>query len=128
MPKWGKPTKNRKRIDPRYFINETTNRGLKEYSMEPPMSEEPPMEGEPGPPSDAEGHYEQAPNQMVIEQVKEVTKLFADMYNGLSDDESKELFEHWLNANVQLYTERWQEERSAGPEDWRSSPGLPEEL
>ena len=42
MSKWGKPTKNRKRIDPRYFINETTNRDLKEYAMEPPMSEEPP--------------------------------------------------------------------------------------
>ena len=32
MSKWGKPTKNRKRIDPRYFINETTNRDLKEYA------------------------------------------------------------------------------------------------
>ena len=128
MSKWGKPTKNRKRIDPRYFINETTNRDLKEYSMEPPMSEEPPMEGGPGPPSGAEGHYEQMPDQLVIEQVKEVTKLFADMYNGLSDDESKELFEQYLNANVQLYTERWQEERSEGPEDWRSTPDLPEEL
>jgi hypothetical protein len=33
MSKWGKPTKNRKRIDPRYFLNETTNRGLKEYAQ-----------------------------------------------------------------------------------------------
>ena len=37
MPKWGKPTKNRKRIDPRYFINETTNRDLKEYSIITPV-------------------------------------------------------------------------------------------
>ena len=135
MPKWGKPTKNRKRIDPRYFINETTNRDLKESSMEPPMSEEPPMEGGPGPPSDAEGHYEKTSDHMdassinsVIDQVREATTLFADLYNGLPDDESKELFEEYFNANVQLYTERWQEERSEGPEDWRSTPDLPEEL
>jgi hypothetical protein len=67
-------------------------------------------------------------DQMVIDKVWEVTTLFADLYNGLPDDESKELFEHWLNANVQLYTERWQEERGEEPEDWRSTPGLPEEL
>ena len=84
----------------------------------------------------AMGHYEETPDQMVIEQVKEVTTLFADLYNGLPDDESKELFEQYLNANVQLYTERWQEER----EDPRAAyiaggggfpltdPDLPEEL
>ena len=39
MSKWGKPTKNRKRIDPRYFINETVNRDLKEYATaDPPKS------------------------------------------------------------------------------------------
>jgi len=44
MSKWGKPTKNRKRIDPRYFINETTNRDLKEYATaeeQPLKSREP---------------------------------------------------------------------------------------
>jgi len=71
---------------------------------------------------------EKTPDQMVDEQVKEVTKLFADMYKDLPDDESKELFETYLNANIQLYTQAWQEERSEGPEDWRSSPDLPEEL
>ena len=50
----------------------------------------------------------------VIDQVREVTILFADLYNGLPDDESKELFEEYLNANVQLYTEEWQKERQ-GP-------------
>ena len=47
----------------------------------------------------------------VIDQVREVTTLFADLYNGLPDDESKELFEEYLNANVQLYTKEWQKER-----------------
>ena len=57
------------------------------------------------------GHYEGTSDQMAIEQVKEVTTLFADLYNGLPDDESKELFEYWLNANVRLYTKEWQKER-----------------
>ena len=83
----------------------------------------------------AMGHYEETSDHMdassinsVIDQVREATTLFADLYNGLPDDESKELFEEYFNANVQLYTERWQEERSEGPEDWRSTPDLPEEL
>jgi len=72
-------------------------------------------------------HMDASSINSVIDQVREVTTLFADLYNGLPDDESKELFEEYLNANVQLYTERWQEERSAGTEDWRSNPDLPEE-
>tara|TARA_R110002020_G_scaffold403235_1_gene613327 strand:+ start:113 stop:442 length:330 start_codon:yes stop_codon:yes gene_type:complete len=71
---------------------------------------------------------EKTPDQMTLDKVEEVTILFADLYKGLPDDESKELFEHWLNANIRVYTQRWQEERSAGPEDWRSDPDLPEEL
>ena len=59
----------------------------------------------------AMGHYEHTPDDAVIDKVGEVTTLFADLYNGLPDDESKELFEQYLNENVQLYTERWQEER-----------------
>ena len=81
------------------------------------------------------GHGEERSGQMdassinsVIDQVREATTLFADLYNGLPDDESKELFEEYLNANVRLYTQEWQKERSEGPEDWRSSPDLPEEL
>tara|TARA_R110000824_G_scaffold381817_2_gene574808 strand:- start:603 stop:902 length:300 start_codon:yes stop_codon:yes gene_type:complete len=74
------------------------------------------------------GHHDETSDQMVIDKVKEVVILFEDLYNGLRDAESKELFEEHLNTNVQLYTERWQEERSAEPEDWRSSPDLPEEL
>jgi hypothetical protein len=73
-------------------------------------------------------HMDASSINSVIDQVREATTLFADLYNGLPDDESKELFEEYFNANVRLYTERWQEERSAGPEDWRSSPDLPEEL
>ena len=61
---------------------------------------------------------------LVIDQVREVTTLFADLYNGLPDDESKELFERYLNENVVLYTKTWQKERNE--EDWRSSPDLPE--
>ena len=68
------------------------------------------------------GHYEGTSDQMAIEQVKEVTTLFADLYNGLPDDESKELFEQYLNANVQLYTERWQEERSSESSSWLDAP------
>ena len=63
-------------------------------------------------------------DQMVIEQVKEVVILFAKLYNDLPDDESKELFERYLNENVVLYTKTWQKERNE--EDWRSSPDLPE--
>ena len=73
-------------------------------------------------------HMDASSINSVIDQVREATTLFADLYNGLPDDESKELFEEYFNANVQLYTERWQEERSEGPEDWRSNPDLPEEL
>jgi len=83
----------------------------------------------------AMGHYEETSDQMdassinlVNDQVREATTLFADLYNGLPDDESKELFEEYFNANVQLYTKEWRKERSAGPEDWRSTPDLPEEL
>ena len=56
MSKWGRPTKNRKRIDPRYFLTETTNRDLKEYATaeEPPMEEEPPMGEKPSCPMEDE--------------------------------------------------------------------------
>ena len=94
----------------------------------------------------AMGHYEETSDHMdassinsVIDQVREVTTLFADLYNGLPDDESKELFEEYLNANVRLYTKEWQKERQER-EDPRAAyiaggggfpltdPDLPEEL
>jgi hypothetical protein len=55
-------------------------------------------------------------NQMAIEQVEEVVLMFSKFYNNLSDDESKELFEEYLNKNVRLYTEKWQEERNSTEE------------
>ena len=55
-------------------------------------------------------------NQMAIEQVEEVVLMFSKFYNNLSDDESKELFEEYLNKNVRLYTENWQEERNSTEE------------
>ena len=66
----------------------------------------------------AMGHYEgPSAAQAVIEQVKQVVTLFSDLYNGLPDNESKELFEDYLNKNVELYTETWREERAEGPEE-----------
>ena len=53
---------------------------------------------------------------MTIEQVEEVVLMFSKFYNNLSDDESKELFEEYLNKNVRLYTEKWQEERNSTEE------------
>jgi hypothetical protein len=35
------------------------------------------------------------------------------LYNSLPDDASKEIFEHYLNKNVELYTKEWQKERTA---------------
>jgi hypothetical protein len=55
-------------------------------------------------------------NQMAIEQVEEVVLMFSKFYNNLPDDESKELFEEYLNKNVRLYTEKWQEERNSTEE------------
>jgi len=55
-------------------------------------------------------------NQMTIEQVEEVVLMFSKFYNNLPDDESKELFEEYLNKNVRLYTEKWQEERNSTEE------------
>ena len=55
-------------------------------------------------------------NQMAIEQVEEVVLMFSKFYNNLPDDESKELFEEYLNKNVRLYTENWQEERNSTEE------------
>ena len=53
---------------------------------------------------------------MTIEQVEEVVLMFSKFYNNLPDDESKELFEEYLNKNVRLYTEKWQEERNSTEE------------
>ena len=55
-------------------------------------------------------------NQMAIEQVEEVVLMFSKFYNNLPDDESKERFEEYLNKNVRLYTEKWQEERNSTEE------------
>lgn len=55
-------------------------------------------------------------NQMAIEQVEEVVLMFSKFYNNLPDDESKELFEEYLNKNVRLYTEEWQKERNSTEE------------
>jgi len=55
-------------------------------------------------------------NQMAIEQVKEVVLIFSKFYNNLPDDESKEIFEDYLNKNVRLYTEEWQKERNSTEE------------
>jgi len=51
-------------------------------------------------------------DQRVIDKVKEVVNLFSKLYKDLPNDDSKELFEDYLNRNVELYTQRWQEERN----------------
>ena len=67
-------------------------------------------------------------DQMVIERVREVVTLFSDLYNALPNDDAKELFETWLNANVELYTEKWRKDRrraGAGLGGPGSGPRLP---
>ena len=51
--------------------------------------------------------------QWAVDKVKEVVTLFSGLYNSLPDDASKEIFEHYLNENVELYTKEWQKERAA---------------
>jgi len=50
--------------------------------------------------------------QLAVDKVKEVVTLFSGLYNNLPDDASKEIFEHYLNKNVELYTKEWQKERT----------------
>ena len=68
--------------------------------------------------------------QMAKDKVEEVAILFADMYEGLPNNESKKLFGEYLKANVESHIESWQKQRyeDENPEHWRSTPGLPEEL
>ena len=52
-------------------------------------------------------------DQWAVDKVKEVVTLFSRLYNSLPDDASKEIFENYLNKNVELYTKEWQKERAA---------------
>ena len=60
-----------------------------------------------------------ASDQMAVDKVREVVELWNESYNNLPDDESRALFEDFLNQNLKLYTERWQREReeAAAPEE-----------
>ena len=60
-----------------------------------------------------------ASDQMAVDKVREVVELWNESYNKLPDDESRALFEDFLNQNLKLYTERWQHEReeAAAPEE-----------
>ena len=80
---------------------------------------------------------DEASDQMAADGAREVVELFSDLYNNLPDDKSKELFEHYLNKNVDLYTKRWQKERrdsrfseyaASGGGFPLTDPELPEEL
>tara|TARA_R110000851_G_scaffold10650_1_gene38190 strand:- start:2025 stop:2291 length:267 start_codon:yes stop_codon:yes gene_type:complete len=56
-------------------------------------------------------------DQRAIDKVKEVITLFSKLYNELPNDESKELFEHYLNKNVEIYTKMWQKDRRPAIEE-----------
>ena len=53
-----------------------------------------------------------ASDQMAVDKVREVVELWNESYNNLPDDESRALFEDFLNQNLKLYTERWRQERA----------------
>ena len=46
-----------------------------------------------------------------IDKVKEVVVLWDSLYKSLADNESKELFERYLNKNLAIHTKRWREDR-----------------
>ena len=46
-----------------------------------------------------------------IDKVREVVVLWDSLYKSLADNESKELFEHYLNENLVIYTKRWRKDR-----------------
>ena len=76
---------------------------------------------------------DEAADQLAVDGVREVVELFSRLYNSLPDEGSKELFEQYLNENVELYTETWRKERRraggglGGPGDGPRYP-TPEEL
>tara|TARA_R110000744_G_scaffold36537_4_gene84236 strand:- start:30 stop:290 length:261 start_codon:yes stop_codon:yes gene_type:complete len=55
-------------------------------------------------------------DQRVVRELGEVVDLYRGFYDKLPDNESKELFEYYLNENVKLHTRKWQEDRKS-PEE-----------
>ena len=53
-----------------------------------------------------------ASDQMAVDKVREVVELWNESYNNLPDDESRALFEDFLNQNLKAYTEMWQRDRN----------------
>ena len=60
---------------------------------------------------------DEASDQMAVNRVREVVELFSRLYDSLPDESSKELFEHYLNKNVDLYTETCLLYTSPSPRD-----------
>ena len=56
-------------------------------------------------------------DQRVVRELGEVVDLYRGFYDKLPDNESKELFEHYLNKNVEIYTKMWQKDRSPAIEE-----------
>ena len=50
-------------------------------------------------------------DRKAIEAVRKVVGLWDSLWKSLPDNESKQLFEDYLNKNLEIYNKRWREDR-----------------
>jgi len=55
--------------------------------------------------------------------MRQIAPVINDAYDSLSDPESQQTFERYLNENIRLMSKRWEEERSAYAEEPTEEPG-----
>ena len=55
--------------------------------------------------------------------MERITPVINDAYDRLGDPESQQTFERYLNENIRLMSQQWEEERSAYAEEPDEGPG-----
>ena len=55
--------------------------------------------------------------------MRQIAPIINAAYDRLADPESQQTFERYLNENVRLMTQQWEEERSAYAEEPAEEPG-----